>query len=33
MSTQQDPFQVIKSLNGHKYFSLKALEKIWRTLL
>ena len=31
MSTQQDPFQVIKSLNGYNYYSLKALEKIRRT--
>ena len=27
MSTQQDPFQVIKSLNGRNYYSLKALEE------
>lgn len=27
MSNQYDPFQVIKSLNGHSYYSLKALEQ------
>ena len=27
MSMQQDPFQVIKSLKGHKYYSLKSLEE------
>ena len=27
MSKKHDPFQVIKSLNGHSYYSLKALEK------
>lgn len=27
MSIKHDPFQVIKSLNGHNYYSLKALEK------
>lgn len=27
MSKKHDPFQVIQSLNGHSYYSLKALEK------
>ena len=27
MSTQQDPFNVIKSLNGRNYYSLKALQE------
>ena len=27
MSMQQDPFQVIRSLKGRNYYSLKALEE------